>query len=142
VKCSLLYKIEKEKRVKEKEETKSHVGVVNLERRKYPRFSIDLPIEYHLLPSSPSFTGRALNSSEGGVLVYLSQSIEIGQRLKIKLFFASGSGLSSIEVLAEVVWMDIHLGEDWGDYRCGVKFLDISSEDIDQLKNFLRSLSK
>jgi len=142
VRGSRLYKIEKEKRVKEKEETKSHVGVVNLERRKYPRFSIDLPIEYHLLPSSPSFTGRALNSSEGGVLVYLSQSIEIGQRLKIKLFFASGSDLSSIEVLAEVVWMDIHLGEDWGDYRCGVKFLDISPEDIDQLKFFLRSLSK
>jgi c-di-GMP-binding flagellar brake protein YcgR len=128
--------------VKEKEETKSHVGVVNLERRKYPRFSIDLPIEYHLLPSSPSFTGSALNASEGGVLVYLSQSIEIGQRLKIKLFFASGSDLSSIEVVVEVVWMDIHLGEDWGDYRCGVKFLDISSEDINQLKSFLRSLSK
>lgn len=142
VRGSLLYKIEKEKRVKEKEETKSHVGVVNLERRKYPRFSIDLPIEYHLLPSSPSFTGSALNASEGGVLVYLSQSIEIGQRLKIKLFFASGSDLSSIEVVVEVVWMDIHLGEDWGDYRCGVKFLDISSEDINQLKSFLRSLSK
>lgn len=142
VRGSRLYKIEKEKRVKEKEETKSHVGVVNLERRKYPRFSIDLPIEYHLLPSSPSFTGSALNASEGGVLVYLSQSIEIGQRLKIKLFFASGSDLSSIEVVVEVVWMDIHLGEDWGDYRCGVKFLDISSEDINQLKSFLRSLSK
>ena len=142
VRGSRLYKIEKEKRVKEKEETKSHVGVVNLERRKYPRFSIDLPIEYHLLPSSPSFAGSALNASEGGVLVYLSQSIEIGQRLKIKLFFASGSDLSSIEVVVEVVWMDIHLGEDWGDYRCGVKFLDISSEDINQLKSFLRSLSK
>jgi c-di-GMP-binding flagellar brake protein YcgR len=134
--------MEREKRVKEKEKPNSHVGVVNLERRKYPRFSIDLPIEYHVLPSSPSFTGRALNASEGGFLVYLSQSIEIGQRLKIKLFFALGAGLSSIEVVVEVVWMDIHLGEGWGDYRCGVKFLDISPEDIHQLKNFLRSLSK
>jgi len=74
-------------------------------------------------------------------LVFLSQWVEIGQRLKIKLFFASGSDLSSIEVVAEVVWMDIHLGEDWGDYRCGVKFLDISSEDINKLKNLLKSLS-
>ena len=140
VRCSRLYKIEKGKRVKEKEETKSHVGVVNLERRKYPRFSIDLPIEYHLLPSSPSFTGSALNASEGGVLVYLSQSIEIGQRLKIKLFFTSGSDLCSIEVVAEVVWMDIHLGEDWGDYRSGLRFVDISSEDLQKLKSFLKSL--
>jgi c-di-GMP-binding flagellar brake protein YcgR len=124
----------------EKQETKSHVGVANLERRRHPRFSIDLPIEYHLIPSSLSHTGRALNASEGGLLVYLSQQIEIGQHLKIKLFFASGSHLNSIEVLTEVVWVDIHLGKDWGDYRCGVKFMEISPEDLDRLKIFLRNL--
>jgi len=128
--------------VTEKQETKSHVGVANLERRRHPRFSIDLPIEYHLIPSSITQTGRALNASGGGLLVYLSQEIEIGQQLKIKLFFASGSRLNSIEVLAEVVWMDIHLGRGWGDYRCGVRFMDISPEDLSILKNFLKSLSE
>ena len=126
----------------EKQETKSHVGVANLERRRHPRFSIELPIEYHLIPSSISHTGRALNASEGGLLVYLSQPIEIGQHLKMKLFFASSSDLNSIEVLAEVVWMDIHLGKDWGDYRCGVKLMEISPEDLNRLKSFLRSLSE
>ena len=126
----------------EKQETKSHVGVANLERRRHPRFSIDLPIEYYLIPSSLSHTGRALNASEGGLLVYLSQQIEIGQHLKIKLFFASGSHLNSIEILTEVVWVDIHLGKDWGDYRCGVKFMEISQEDLNRLKIFLRSLSE
>ena len=126
----------------EKQETKSHVGVANLERRRHPRFSIDLPIEYHLIPSSLSHTGRALNASEGGLLVYLSQQIEIGQHLKIKLFFASGSHLNSIEILTEVVWVDIHLGKDWGDYRCGVKFMEISQEDLNRLNFFLRSLSE
>jgi len=120
----------------EKQETKSHVGVANLERRRHPRFSIDLPIEYHLIPSSLSHTGRALNASEGGLLVYLSRQIEIGQHLKIKLFFASGSHLNSIEILTEVVWVDIHLGKDWGDYRCGVKFTEISQEDLNRLKFF------
>jgi len=126
----------------EKQETKSHVGVANLERRRHPRFSIDLPIEYQSIPSSLSHTGRALNASEGGLLVYLSQQIEIGQHLKIKLFFASGSHLNSIEILTEVVWVDIHLGKDWGDYRCGVKFMEISQEDLNKLKFFLRSLSE
>ena len=122
----------------EKQETKSHMGVVNLERRKHPRFSIDLPIEYSTHPLPINHTGRALNASEGGLLVYLPQQTEIGQHLKIKLFFASGSHLNSIEVVAEVVWMDIHLGKDWGDYRCGVKFVDISSDDLNKLKNFLK----
>lgn len=124
----------------EKQETKSCVGVVNLERRRNPRFSIDLPIEYQLIPTTFSYSGRVLNASEGGLLVYLPQQIEIGQHLKIKLFFASGPHLNSIEVVAEVVWIDIHLGKEWGDYRCGVKFIDISSDDLTQLKKFLKSL--
>jgi c-di-GMP-binding flagellar brake protein YcgR len=49
--------------------------------------------------------------------------------------------LSTVEVLAEVSWTDIHLGENWGDYRCGVKFIDISPEDMTKLEKFLRSLS-
>ena len=44
--------------------------------------------------------------------------------------------------VAQVAWIDIHLGEEWGDYRSGVKFIDISSEDLNRLKNFLRSLSE
>lgn len=124
----------------EKQETKSHVGVVNLERRRNPRFSIDLPIEYHLIPPTFRDTGRVLNASEGGLLVYLPQEVTMGQHLRVKLFFALGSHLNSIEVVAEVVWIDIHLGIGWGDYRCGVKFIDISSDDLSKLKNFLKSL--
>ncbi len=128
--------------MKEEQSIKPHIGVVNLERRRYPRFSVDLPIEYHLIQSPLNQRGRALNASEGGILVYLPQKIEIGQHLKIKLFFTLGSQLNSIEVLAEAVWMDIHLGKDWGDYRYGVKFIDISPEDLEQFKKFLKSLSE
>jgi len=42
----------------------------------------------------------------------------------------------------EVAWIDIHLGEGWGDYRSGVKFLDISSENLLNLKRFLKILSE
>lgn len=124
------------------QKTKFHAGVVNLERRRHPRFSIDLPIEYQIIPSAISHKSRALNASEGGLLVYLPQPIELGQHLGIKLFFVSGSHLNSIEVMGEVVWMDIHLGKEWGDYRCGVKFTDISLDDLNKLKNFLKTLSE
>jgi|SRR4030042_3360375 c-di-GMP-binding flagellar brake protein YcgR len=127
---------------KEKEQTESHIGIVNLERRKYPRFTVDLPIEYHRLDSSTRYTGRVLNASEGGLLLYLPEQMEMGQDLKIKLFFTSGVELNTVELLAQVVWTDIHLGKGWGDYRTGVKFIDISSENLNQLKNFLRSLSQ
>jgi c-di-GMP-binding flagellar brake protein YcgR len=126
----------------EEKVTKPRTGIVNFERRKYPRFSVDLPVEYYQINSSISHTGRALNASEGGVLIYFPEEMEIGQHLKMKLFFASGSELNTIETLVEVVWVDIHLGKGWGDYRCGVKFIDISPEDRTMLKSFLISLSQ
>jgi c-di-GMP-binding flagellar brake protein YcgR len=123
-------------------ETKPRTGVVNFERRKYPRFSVDLPIEYFRIDSPISHTGRGLNISEGGLLIYFPEKMDLSQYLRLKLFFPLGSGeLSSIEVLAEVAWTEIHLGEVWGDYRCGVRFIDVSPEDVTKLKNFLGSLS-
>ena len=125
----------------EEKETKPRYGTVNFERRKYPRFNVDLPIEYYRIDSSIGQTGKALNISEGGLLLYLTDQVEIGQHLKSNFSFTSGSEINSIEMLAEVAWIDIDLGEVWGDYRCGVKFIDISPEAMNNLKNFLRSLS-
>jgi c-di-GMP-binding flagellar brake protein YcgR len=122
-------------------ETKPRYGTVNFEKRKHPRFSVDLPIEYYRMDSSIGHTGRAFNASEGGLLLYLTEQVEIGQYLKSNFPFTSGSEINSIEMLAEVAWIDIDLGEVWGDYRCGVKFIDISPVAMNNLKNFLRSLS-
>jgi c-di-GMP-binding flagellar brake protein YcgR len=121
-------------------ETKPRTGVVSFEKRKYPRFSVDLPIEYSRIDSPIRHAGRGLNISEGGLLIYFPEKMDLSQYLRLKLFFPSGPKLSTIEVLAEVAWTDIHLGETWGDYRCGVKFIDISPEDMTKLKTFLRRL--
>jgi c-di-GMP-binding flagellar brake protein YcgR len=67
-------------------EAKPRFGIVNFERRKYPRFSIDLPIEYYKIDTPTSHSGRAANISEGGLLIYLPEVAEVGQRLKVRLF--------------------------------------------------------
>jgi len=126
----------------EEKESKPRIGIVSFERRKYPRFNIDLPIEYYRIDFPVGNAGRARNMSEGGLLIYFPERLEIGQHLKLKLFFTSGSALQSVEVLGEVVWVDIHLGEGWGDYKCGVKFIETSQEDMTKLKDFLKSLSQ
>jgi c-di-GMP-binding flagellar brake protein YcgR len=122
------------------EETRPRTAIVNFEKRSHPRFNVDLPIEYYGIDSSIGH-GRAINASEGGLLIYFPERMEIGQHLKLKLFFASGSDLNTIEALVEVVWRDIHLGQARGDYRSGVRFIGISPEDTTKLKIFLRSLS-
>ena len=127
---------------KEEEEktTKPRYAIVNFERRRHPRFSVDLPIEYSKSDLIVK-QGQAVNASEGGLLLYLRERMEIGQHLNLKLFFSSGSELKTIETLVQVVWMDFHLGEDWGDYRTGVKFVDLSPNSLDTLMSFLKNLS-
>ena len=125
---------------KEEEGTKPRYGTVNFEKRRHPRFNVDLPIEYARSDLAVNH-GEALNASEGGLLVYLPEKMEVGQHLSLKLFFSSGFEFNTIETLVRVVWMDFHLGEDREDYRAGVKFVDISPGDMEKLRIFLRSLS-
>jgi c-di-GMP-binding flagellar brake protein YcgR len=126
----------------EQDESKPRIGIINFERRKHPRFNVDLPVEYTRLESTLRQTGRALNASEGGLLIYFPERMEIGQQLRVKLYFSAGTDLESVECFVEVVWVDIHLGESWGDHRSGVKFLDVSSEDLNKIRKFLKSLSQ
>ena len=125
---------------KEEKETKPRYGIVNFEKRKYPRYSVDLPMEY-ARSDSVVIHGQALNASEGGLLVYFPERVEIGQHLSLKLFFSSVSEFNTIETLVEVVWVDVHMIEEREDYRAGVKFVDISPGDLEKLTIFLRSLS-
>jgi hypothetical protein len=125
---------------KEEEEMKPRYGTLNFEKRRYPRFGVDLPVEYTRRDLVVK-QGRVINASEGGLLVYFPEQVEIGQHLRLKLFFTSGSKLNMMEILNQVVWVDVPTEKVWGDYRTGVKFVDISLEDQCTLKIFLSSLS-
>jgi Tfp pilus assembly protein PilZ len=123
-----------------KEEREEKAKPPNFERRRYPRFSVDLPVEYTRKDLVVK-QGRVINASEGGLLVNFPEQMEIGQHLRLKLFLTSGSELNMMELMNQVVWMDVHRGKDRKDYRTGVKFVDISLEDQCTLKIFFSGLS-
>ena len=126
---------------KEEEENKRRYGTVNFEKRRHPRFNVDLPVEY--ARSGPVVNhGEVVNVSEEGLLLHLPEEVEVGQHLSLKLVFPSGIDFNTIETLVLVVWTDIHVGKGWGNYRTGVKFIGISPEDLEKLRIFLNSLSK
>ena len=83
-----------------------------------------------------------MNASQGGLLLYFLEPLQIGQYLRLKLFLSSGSTLIAIKMIAEVAWTDIHLDEGCGDYRTGVRFFDTSPEDVNKLEKFLLGLSQ
>ena len=123
----------------EDKETKPRFGIANFEKRRHPRFLLHLPIEYDRVNSDLNFSGYTSNASKNGLMVNLPEQVDIGQFLKITLFFSFGSDLDSIKMLSQVVWTD-HVGED-GSYRSGVRFVDITSEDRNRLETLLNKLS-
>ena len=88
-------------------ETNRRTGVVNFERRKYPRFSVDLPIEYSRIDSPIRHASRGLDIKEGRLLIYFPEKMDLSQSLRLKLLLPLGSELNTMEVLGEVAWMDI-----------------------------------
>ena len=75
---------------------------LNSERRRHRRFSVALPIEYWQMDKSRSRPGQTINISEGGLLLQLSEPLEIGQVLGLTLFITSGPDLDAIEAVAQV----------------------------------------
>jgi hypothetical protein len=122
---------------------------VNAEKRKHPRFNVDLPIKYGRTQLFLKYA-RAVNASQGGLLLRLPEEIDIGQHLALKLFFPSHpelntikAELNAIKASVRVVWMDLHMRKDWSwDYQTGVRFVDICTEDMTVFKNFLIDLGQ
>ena len=120
----------------EQEEVKRRYGIANFERRTYRRFPMRLPIEYYRANSPANRIGHSLDASEGGLQILFPEQVEIGQNLRVKLFFSSESGLNEIEMVVEVVWINAQLAEGEKHYHTGVRFTSISPEDMTKLKEF------
>ena len=123
----------------EQKEVKPRYGIANFERRTDRRFPMRLPIEYYRADLPKNRIGHSLDASEGGLQILFPEQVEVGQNLQIRLFFSSESGLNTIDMLVEVVWINPQLAEGEKHYRSGVRFTNISPEDMAKLKEFSAS---
>jgi len=126
---------------KNREDLDGKSGIVSVEKRRFPRFNVDLPMKYSEVKVRKKQGGIAHDASEGGLLVYLQERFPIGTRLKIEVFFSHGFRLTPIKAEAEIVWADIRGPEDWGEYKYGLKFINIGKDEFSKLKGLLDNLS-
>jgi hypothetical protein len=106
------------------------------ERRRHPRFMVQLPVEYSRAGASRFRPGYTIDFSEDGFMIAVSEQMETGEDLEMKLYFASTSGLVTIAAVVKVIWADTDAKEA-GYYRFGVRYADISTADKETLKAFL-----
>ena len=118
--------------------SQTKMGVLSIEKRKYPRFSVELPLNYSRAEAKNTLGGMVANASEGGLLVYLPERIEIGGLLKIEIFYVRGLELDTIKAVAKVVWCDLAARESWGEHRYGLHFEYIDEKDFSRLTTLLK----
>ncbi len=120
----------------EQKEVRPRYGIADFERRTYRRFPMRLPIEYYRANSPANRTGHSLDASEGGLQILFPEQVEVGQNLSVKVFFSTDSGLNTIEMVVEVVWINTQLADGEKHFRTGVRFASISPENMTKLREF------
>ena len=119
---------------------KTRMGVLAVEKRKHPRFSVELPLDYVRVNGKDIFGGIVANASEGGLLVYLPERMQIGDLLKIEIFYVRGLELDTIKAVGIVVWADLAAKESWGEYRYGLQFKSIEEKEFTRLVSLLKEI--
>ena len=118
----------------------SKMGVLAVERRKHPRFSVELPLSYSRVNDKELFGGIVANASGGGILVYLPERMEIGAALKIEIFYLKGLELGTVEAIAKVVWSDLANRGSPGEHRYGLEFQYIEEKDYNRMLALLKEI--
>ncbi len=122
--------------------THGKMGVLAVERRRHPRFSIELPLDYCHADGKEILGGIVANASEGGILVYLPERLPVGTLLKIEILYVRGLELDTIKAIGKVVWSDLGARESWGEHRYGLQFQNIDEKDFARLMGLLREVGK
>lgn len=125
-----------------KEKTPIQKGILAIERRRFPRSYVELPLDYSRKGKKSDFGGFVKNASEGGILVYLPERLEIGELLKVEIFFPKGLELNSIRGVAKVVWADLAAKESWREHRYGLAFQSMPKGMLQKLRNLLEEVGK
>jgi c-di-GMP-binding flagellar brake protein YcgR len=126
---------------RERGNPQSKKGVFAVERRRHPRISLEFPLDcsrVNRVDDEEIYSGMIANVSEGGVLVYLPQAMEIGTLLKTEILSLKGLELNTIKAIAKVVWSDLAGNGGWEKYRCGLEFQSFQKGDLHKLKILLK----
>ena len=106
------------------------------DRRRYPRVYMDLPVEYRM--KYPPFVrgGIVIDASETGFLIYSTEPIPVGTKLKVAVLYPKEYELAFFEVFAEIIWKKVVAKQEEG-YQYGLKFIEILEEDYLKLRELL-----
>jgi len=111
------------------------------QRREHPRVSVNVPLNFKMMGTTGLDPGQVINASATGLLIQTFKDMPIGKRISVEVRYPGGPKSSSVNAISEIIWKDIYVWEGWDAYQYGLKFVQISDEDLLRLKQLLGSRS-
>ena len=108
------------------------------DRRRHPRYLVETPMDFMTVDSEDVCTGLTANASEGGLMTFIGERVDVGTTLNLALLFRLGFSLTSMETTCEVVWREDVWKEYVDNYRYGLRFLEMESGELEKLRTLLQ----
>jgi hypothetical protein len=108
------------------------------EKRRYPRYSIELPLEYWETGNACR-GGLVYNVGREGLSIYSVHDMPIGWELEIRVFFPNEYEFDGFRARGKIVWKDSRYETDWKGYQYGLEFVQIPAEDRWKLFYIIKS---
>ncbi len=109
------------------------------ERRKHPRVEINNLISYICIDDSGNKTkegrGKALNISQGGILIETNDSFEWQDTLELSIEIED----ESVSITGKVIYCNT---DDFGKFRSGIQFLETNEKILSFVINLLKTYSE
>ena len=112
------------------------------DKRRHPRWLVELPLDYSRKGEKADWGGMVKNVSEGGILVYLPEKVDVGEKLKVEIYFAKGLRLNTVQGVAKIVWADLAGKETWKEHSYGLEFHSMPKAMIQKLRELLKEVKE
>ena len=107
-----------------------------VEKRKHPRFSVKLPLDYWQTPNVVR-GGLLDNICETGLLIYSGRRMRIGAELNIRVYLWEEYRLDQVEGKGQIIWGARHQEGDWKGYKYGLYITHMASDDRERARRLL-----
>jgi len=112
----------------------------NNERRKFPRLSVAVDIQYKALPEAIAYgTGATANISAVGICLILYEELKPGSVLELNIYLPDDQPI--IKGKGRIVWIKpFNVARDQKErFDAGVEFIDINESDRKRINNYVFS---
>lgn len=123
-------------------EPESRRGIVLFESRRFPREYIEIPLIYSIRDNHEDQPEQMEDSLEGGILVYLKDSLDIGTNLNIEIIPPEYCQLKSIKATVQIVWTQLRGDNDEDEHEYGLKFVAVDGNNVSRLKKLLKHVDQ